>query len=336
MMSRVGACVLVFLAMISQGMAVWAGTSRVMCVYDPVGANGPVYNQMRDYSAAALDWGVTFDLKPYTEERIAAEDFKAGRCDAVLLTSFKSREFNAFTGSLDAIGALPTYKHLKTVFQTLASPKASRLMVQGDVEIAGLFPAGAAFLFVNNREIDSVPELSGKRIGVLDTDPSQREMAVRVGASPVSSGIARVYSKFNNGVVDVVAGPAVLYESMELNKGLAPQGGIIDFPLAQLSLQLVIRQDRFEETFGQNSRVFGFQEFDRMLGILRASEDKIPTKWWIEIPSEDKTGYIEMMRQARLSLRDKAIYNAKTLTLMRKVRCRLEPGRAECTAVDKE
>ncbi len=310
--------------------------AKYLCIYDTGGTNGPVYNQMQDYRTVALAWNVEFNLKPYTDERIAAEDFKAGLCDAIVVTGFKVRDFNSFTGTLDAIGALPSYKHVKTAFQTLSSPKAAKLMQQGAYEVGGIIPAGAAYLFVKDREVRTIQDLSGKRIGVLDIDPSQREMALLVGGSPVGSDIARLYSNFNNGALDVVSGPAIVYEAMEVYKGLKPKGGVVDFPLGQLSLQLVFRTKKFPDGFGQQSREYIFSEFDRALSIIKSSEEGIPKKWWIEIPPEDRTGYIETLRQARISLKKKNIYNGKTLTVMRKIRCNLEPGRSECTAVDRE
>ena len=95
---------MVFILTISS-QAAFTGTKKV-CVFDLLGANGPVFAQMKDYKTVALDWGVELVLKPYTSERVAAEDFKSGLCDAVSFTGIRSRQFNSFTGSLDAVGAI--------------------------------------------------------------------------------------------------------------------------------------------------------------------------------------------------------------------------------------
>ena len=63
-----------------------AAETKTLCVFDMLGANGPYFAEMKDYKTAALAWGVDFTLKPYTNERVAAEDFKAGTCDAVIFT----------------------------------------------------------------------------------------------------------------------------------------------------------------------------------------------------------------------------------------------------------
>lgn len=313
------------------------GPQKNLCVYDPVGANGPIFSQMKDYQVAAVDWGVQLELKAYTDERVAAEDFKAGACDMIFITGFKGREFNPFTGTLDSIGSMPSYDHLRMVLQTLSSEKAKGYMKHNGYEVVGMMPAGAAYLFVNDRSIDSVSELSGKRIGILSNDPAQKTLVLNVGASPIGSSVANLYPKFNNGSIDICAGPAVLYEAMELYKGISDDGGIIRFPLAQLTMQLIIRDDStFSDEFRQSSRDFTMSQFDVAADILQTSESKIPKNVWIDIPDVEKAEYVEMLRQARISLKNDGVYEGKMLTLMRKIRCKMNPADAECTAADKE
>jgi len=329
------ASLLMFISFIMMANVVHAAPKK-MCVFDLLGANGPSYAQMKDYKTVALAWGVELDLKPYTSERVAAEDFKAGLCDAVSFTGIRARQFNAFTGSLDAIGAMPSYEHLKSVISTISSKKAAKLMFIDPYEVVGIFPGGAAYMFVNDRAIDTVGELAGKRIAILDSDPAQVEMVSFVGASPVGTSIANMFSKFNNGSVDVTYGPAIVYEAMELYKGLEPNGGVINFSLVQLTIQILVRKSEFPEGFGQQSREYSLGQFDSVVALINKYESKIPKKLWITLPEVDKEGYLEVFRQSRLRLREKGIYNAKTLKLMRMVRCKKDPQQAECTAEDKE
>ena len=309
---------------------------KKMCVFDLLGANGPVFSQMKDYKTAALAWGVELELKPYTSERVAAEDFKSGLCDAVSITGIRARQFNPFTGTLDAIGAVPSYDHLKSIITTISGKKAAKLMFSDPYEVVGVFPAGAGYMFVNDRSIDTVGELAGKRIAILDSDPAQVEMVTFVGASPVGTSIANMYSKFNNGSVDVTYGPAIVYEAMELYKGLEPNGGVIRFSLVQLTMQILIRKADFPEGFGQKSRDFSLAQFDLAVDLVKKYENTIPAKMWISIPEADIAGYLEVFRQSRIRLRDKGIYNGKMLKLMRMLRCKKDPQQPECTAADKE
>ncbi len=163
-----------------------AAEERSMCVFDIIGANGDIYNIMKDYKTAALGWGVDLELKPYTDEKIAAEDLKAGQCDAAVLTGIRGRQFNNYTGSLDSIGAIPSYDAMRTVVTVLASgnPSINEKLVSGPYEVGGIAPMGAAYLFVKDRTIDTVGELSGKSIAVLEYDSAQASMASRVGIRP--------------------------------------------------------------------------------------------------------------------------------------------------------
>ncbi|WP_297920534.1 putative solute-binding protein, partial [uncultured Agitococcus sp.] len=107
------------------------------------GKQGPVYSLMKEYALNAARWGTKLDIIPYIDERIAAEDFKAGQCDGVLLTGIRARQFNQATGSIDSIGGLPNYRSVKLLFEVLAKPEASKYMIQNNYEVAGLLPLGA-------------------------------------------------------------------------------------------------------------------------------------------------------------------------------------------------
>lgn len=143
---------------------------RTICVFDIIGSNGDSFNLMRDYKVAALGWGVDITLKPYTNEKIAAEDLKAGQCDGAILTGLRIRQFNSYSGSMEAIGAIPNYKQLHTVMRVLMSnnPTINKHLKTEHYTIGGLYPMGAAYLFVKDKSIDTVDELSGKSIAVMD------------------------------------------------------------------------------------------------------------------------------------------------------------------------
>ncbi|HVK98803.1 MAG TPA: putative solute-binding protein [Dongiaceae bacterium] len=307
-----------------------------MCVYDPIGASGPLFQSFGYFKTEALAWGVEIDLKAYNDERIAAEDFKAGLCDLVNVPGFRARAFNRFTGTIDSIGALPTYEHLKIVLQTLASEKAAPLMVSGDYEVISIIPAGAIFMFVSDKNIRSPETMAGKTIAVLDNAPELPKLVAQAGMTPVASTLANLYSKFNNHSVDITAGPALVYEPMELYKGLEPNGGILDFPFMQATIQVLGRHSKLPPGFGLRARQYGDQTFEQALRMIKISETGIPEKYWVRVPREDSIAWSEVFRQNRLALRKENIYDSKALTLFRRVRCKLEPSLPECTANDKE
>lgn len=307
---------------------------RTICVFDLIGANGDSFNLMKDYKTAALDWGVDIDLKPYTDEKIAAEDLKAGQCDGAVLTGLRMRQFNSYSGSMEAIGAIPTYKELHTVMQVLMSnnPAVDKHLKTDHYTIAGLFPMGAAYLFVKDRSINTVEKLSGKSIAVMDYDPAEAIMAAKVGMSPVPSDITNFSGRFNNGSVDICFAPVTAYAPLELYKGMKPNGGIIKYTLGQLTSQLALRNDKFTPEFAAKSRTWMLGQFGRAMQIISNAENSVAKKWWVEIPPKDKARYDEMLRQARIGMTKQGIYNKALMTLLYKVRCKFDPSRAECAA----
>ena len=240
--------ILILSALLSSiSLSAHALEKRKFCVFDIIGANGDIYNIMKDYKTAAVAWGVDVELKPFTDEKIAAEDLKAGQCDAAVLTGIRGRQFNSFTGSMDSIGAIPSYEAMRTVISVIASdtPSINKQLVSGPYEVGGVVPMGAAFLFLKDQELDTVEELSGKSIAVLEYDSAQANMASRVGMSPVMSDITNFSTRFNNGSVDICFAPIMGFSALELYKGMAPDGGILDYVLGQLSAQIILKKDRF-------------------------------------------------------------------------------------------
>ncbi|PTQ90994.1 putative solute-binding protein [Agitococcus lubricus] len=304
---------------------------RTLCVWDLMGANGDNYALMKDYRINAAHLGVEFKLIAYSDEKIATEDFRVGQCDGAVITGLRARPFNAFTGSLESIGSMPSYQHLRLAINTISSPKAAHLMNQGAYEIGGVVPLGAAYFFVNDRSIDEVGKLAGKKIAIFDYDKSQAQLVQRIGAQTVPSDVTNFGQKFNNGVVDIIVAPATAYRPLELYRGLGTRGGIPDFLLAQVSLQLVLRKDRFPEGFGQKSREYFASQFDRVLAMVNRYEKDVNPKFWFHIPDEDRPRYIAMMRTARIDLMNNGTYDRRMMALLKKVRCQIEPQNAECS-----
>ena len=309
-----------------------AAEKRTLCVFDIVGQSGDVFNMMRDYRTAAVGWGVDFELKVYTDEKIATEDLKAGQCDAAAITGIRGRSLNAYTGSLDSVGSLPSYAHVKEIIKILASghPKIEQKLVSGQFEVVGIAPMGAAYLFVKDRTINNVNKLAGKSISVMEYDVAQAKMAARVGMSPVLSDITNFAGRFNNGNVDICFAPVMAYSALELYKGMQPSGGIVDYVLGQLTLQIIVRQDRFPAGFGSKSRQYMLGQFDQAMRIIENAEKEVDQKWWIRIPEADRVRYDEMMRESRIALRDEGVYDADMMRMLRGIRCKLDASRAEC------
>ncbi|MDP2228628.1 MAG: DUF6091 family protein [Moraxellaceae bacterium] len=314
--------------------SVHATAVQKICVFDPVGTQGEAFSLMRDFKLTAAKWGANIELKAYTDERVAAEDFKAGQCDGAIITGLRGRQFNTFTGSIDSVGSIPSYKHMRAVIEQLTSPKAASLMISGPYEVAGIVPLGAAYVFVNDRSINSIEKAAGKKIAVLEWDKSQARMVQQLGAQPVASDITNFAGKFNNGQVDIVASPAIAFKPLELYKGLGTRGAVYRFPLVQITANLLIRHEKFPAGFGQKCREYIATQLDRAFDIIQRSEADIDNKYWLDLPEQDKVNYTKLMREARLQLTSEGIYDKRTMSMLKRVRCKFEPTAAECALKD--
>lgn len=311
--------------------ALAAPVDKVMCVFDPSGQHGDLFRFGRDYQAAALGFGVRLQLKAYTNEVVATNDFKAGQCHAVLLTSLRARAFVKATGTLEAIGALPDYALLKSAIRVLANPKLERLVKQGAHETVAIIPGGAVYLMLRNRAHNSMAKLAGKRIAALIHDKPSRIMVDVVGASVVPAEVGTFAGIFNNGRADACYAPATAVKPLELQKGMERGGGVVRYALGQLTFQIIARTADLPAGFGAKSRKWGAEQFDNGLKMARKAEAAIPKRLWIDIPAADKAIYDAKLREVRIKLRGQGIYHPGVLKLMRKIRCKAAPKAGECT-----
>jgi hypothetical protein len=72
------------------------------------------------------------------------------------------------------------------------------------------------------------------------------------------------------------------------------------------------------------------------LRIVQQAENEIPEHWWIPIPQEREEEFQFHTRRIRIAFRESGTYDPKMLTFLRKVRCKKDPTRSECTSPDAE
>ena len=331
-MKKIAAALALGLGLFTTSAVVQA--KQVVCVFDLVGKSGDVYSLMKDYQLAAKNWGADIELRVGQNEGVIAEDFKAGKCDGISVTGMRGRQFNHFTGSLDAIGAIPDLKLAVKVMQGLASPTFAKSMTNGKYEVVGVIPVGDAFLLVNDRSINTVAKAAGKKIAVLDYDEAQKIMVQQIGAQAVSADVTNFGSKFNNGQVDIIGAPAAVFKPLELHKGLGSKGAIVNYPILQVTGNIIIRPDKFPAGYGQKSREWVKTQLPRAFGILGKMKADIPTKYWMDVPDADKPGYQKMMREARIDLTKRNVYDKRMMKLLWQFRCRENPKNFECGMQD--
>jgi hypothetical protein len=299
-------------------------------VFDVLGANGPAKQMVDDYKIRALRWGVELKTEYYDDEQEAIRYFDSGGCDLINLPDFRARKYNHFTGSINAVGAIPSYQHLGTVIKTLAKPEAQSLMVNDEYEIYGISLVGGMHSFLADRSWTSPESLEGKRISILEGVEESDYLNKQSGMIEVSSDLSEVFTNFNNKLVDATVAPLIIYEGLEMYKGLEPNGGISRYPFAMSTMQLIARWEKFPQGTGQRSREHVADSYSSIMRTIKEYEEVIPDKYWFDIPLEAFYHWDNVFSRSRRELTEQGIYNAKMLTLLRKVRCQSYPDRAEC------
>jgi hypothetical protein len=310
------------------------------CIFDPVGAAGPIGSMSKDLALEARKWNLMLTVKIYTDERVAAEEFKAGQCEAVAISTLRARQFNQVAGSIDAPGNLHSYAEMKTLLRALANPAFLPMSITGRYQIVGVVPIGALFVMVNDRSINSIEKAAGKRVAVLDWDPSQAKMISAIGARPVLSDITSYGGKFNNGQADIIAAPAMAFLPLELYRGIGKKGGVFRFPLLYATGTILVRRDILLPQIPDlddrllQLRSFGIRFLDDFIKTLTAAEKDIPENLYINLSEDDKAKYWQMLREARIKLTQEGIYDPTMMNLLKKVRCKHVPSDPECSTYD--
>lgn len=300
------------------------------CVFDAVGANGPSKSMVDDYKVAAVRWDVSLKTQYFTDDQKAAEAYNQGACDMVTLPDFRVRQFNQFTGSINAVATIPSYKHMGTVIKSLSSPSAKKVMVNGEHEVVGIFLVGGVHGFVTDRTWVTPEQMEGKKVAVLEGIEESDYFNEQTKTIPIKSDLGTVFSNFKNGVVDATLAPLIVFEGLELEKGLGANGGISRYPMSMITMQVVVRHAALPEGFGQKSREYAASYHPKMVKTVESFETAVPEKYYFDVPMETVYYFDNLFSKARRDLAEKGIYNQKMLKLLRKVRCQSYPDRDEC------
>lgn len=257
-----------------------------------------------DLKPKAIVWGLDNDFIAYTDEKAAANDLRAGVCDAAHLSAILSRQLVPFAGTLDAIGGIVSDAGLARVLKTLASPKAGKILTNGDYEAVESFPVSTMYAFVSDKIINSVPDFARKKISVPNGDPQAHKLANLVGASPVSTSLAMFLDKFHNGNIDIRLMPALAYNTFELYHGLGDKGGILDHRMHYGMLQTITRKASWPEDFGEEMRSYVLSRLKDIDKLVVDAEKEIPEKHWIKTNEQTQADFIKLSRDVRLALKE--------------------------------
>ncbi|MFI4984338.1 MAG: putative solute-binding protein [Rickettsiales bacterium] len=308
--------------------------AQTICVFDPLGSQGDNFSLMKDYAVAAKQWEAEIILKPYSDEKLATNDFKSGKCDGVAITSIRARALNDFAATVSAPVAVMTNEQAKTILTLVGNPKLASDMRSGDVEVAGVTNLGFTYLIVRDRSVNTLAKLTTVKFGALSYDQVQKEVIERFGGTSIPLELSDVGSAFNSGKVGAVLVPAVAFKPLELNKGVGTQGAIFRYPVALIAYEVLIHPNKFPDGYGQKSRTWFVGQIDRQMSTINRVEKSIDPHYWESLSPNAVLGYNRILRESRISLTKEGVYNKKMLALLKKIRCRQDPSSYECPLTD--
>ncbi|MQW93071.1 RND transporter [Acinetobacter wanghuae] len=306
-----------------------------ICIFDLLGKSGESFQMAQEWALAAKGWGADVNLIARQDEAVADSDFKAGKCDAVFMTAMRARQYNKFVGSIDSLGGAPSNAIAQRAITFALDKRNAAKMVTNlggkKYEIAGIAPLGSAFIFVRDKKIDSIEKASGKKFAVLGYDDAQKIMVQRVGAQAVLSDVSNFVAKFNNGQVDMVGAPAYAYKPLEIYKGLGTNGAMFNFPVLHVTVDFVIRPEKFPAGFGQKSRDWFVKNLPKSIAMINRLEGEIPAKYKMNLAADEKLKYQKMLRDGRMDMTKKGIYDPAMMSVLKKARCSVDKANFECS-----
>ena len=306
-----------------------------VCVFDLLGKAGESYKFLEEWALVSKKWGAQVQLISFQDEDLADKAFQNDKCDAVYMTSMRARTYNKFAGSIDALGGVPSNKIAQKAVEYVLDPRNTKRMtttLQGEsYEVAGIGLIGSAYIFVKDRSLNTIEKAQGKKFAILHYDRAQRVMVERVGAVPVMSDISNFIKKFNTGEVDMVAAPAYAYKPLEIEKGLGSKGAMLNFPVVNVTADLIVRPERFPAQFGEQSRQWFLQKIPQSFAMVQRLEAAIPNKIKMQLSKEDKEKYQRLLRDGRIDLTKQGVYDPGMMRVLKKARCTVERTNFECS-----
>lgn len=305
---------------------------RTLCVWDVLGTNGPIYTALLDQKLRFKHYGITLNVEAYINEQDVVDKLKSGHCHTSIMTGAKAREFNDFTGSVEALGGVPSRKHMTYLLQVLSSTNAHKKMMQGDYHIIGIIPIGFNYLYTHDGKQPSLKRTlnSKRRASIVEGDVSQNalfkefDMQIKPGISTAAAAGA-----YNLAEVDMFMAPLVGYNMFSLATGLR-YGSIVDYPLSQMTLQVVARLDTIPMEVGQFIREDLFVKLNMYYRKVENNARGVPTEKMFKFSERDEKEMDEKITAIRTRLTEQKIYNPSMMKLQKNIRCKIDNTLAEC------
>jgi hypothetical protein len=304
--------------------------SRTTCVWDVLGKQGPIYTSTVDQQLRLKHYGITMEVEAYTDEQEVVDKLKSGHCDTSIMSGAQAKQFNDFTGSIESLGGVPSRKHMKYLIQVLASTHAHKKMQQGNYQIVGVIPIGFNYLFTHEPKQPTIKRIFTGKAAVVGDDDSQKALYKAFDMKMISGkNTAAAAGAYNLADADVVMAPLVGYNMFNLGAGLK-HGSIVDYPLSQMTLQVVSRLDRIPLEVGQFLREDLFIKLNMLYREVEKNTREVPREKMYKFSAREEKVLDTKITEIRENLTSNGTYNKSMMKLQKKIRCKIDKQRMEC------
>ena len=72
------------------------------------------------------------------------------------------------------------------------------------------------------------------------------------------------------------------------------------------------------------------------MALIGNADASIPGSAWIDLTADQARQYNTMLQESRLAILGQGVYDKRGLSVIKKVRCSVNPGEAECKSANEE
>lgn len=304
---------------------------RTFCVWDPLGKAGPISSTVDDQKLRSLHYGMDLTVITFQDEQKLLEALRTDeRCDAALIRGSIAMEFNKFAGTIESIGGLRQREQVHLLMQVLANPSMASRLSDDDYTVLGVATMGSSYRFTSDRTKRALSDFDNQLIAVESIDPSRADFVSAIGAKPSLGDMMSNVQEYADGKVKGMVSPIIAYLVMGTGQ-ISRDVGIFDTPLSQSTIQLIGRTEKFPPGLAQILREDFLFKFDNYARRVDNEMALVPGEFWMKDKEADVKKMEQLALGVRLKLRDQGYYDPAMLRLQRKIRCKFEPARDECT-----
>ena len=107
-------------------------------------------------------------------------------------------------------------------------------------------------------------------------------------------------------------------------------GALFNFPVVNITGDLIIKPGKFPTNFGTQSRQWFINKLPSNFANIQRLEAGMDAKK-ITLSHEDRIRYQKMLRDGRMNLTRQGVYDASMMNVLKRARCTVERTNFECS-----